>query len=320
MADVEIYLKQFSRFNRHPTFGNTPHKPCLLLAVLDLVESGAITDGRIEYSQIAATEFYSSYYRIVAGKKRSSNSYYPFFHLSKEKGEYWLLESHPNRETPMAQMKAHIQFATFMENIKCAHLAPELFKCMKDSESRYRLREEIINSHFSNFSFSLWKLIEQFRSSLQYERSLRELAFNGKIIPEHVIPDSKFARDSAFKRVVLHSFDYRCAATNLRIIIPEYCAFLKVAHLKPDPIIAINHNPRNGIPLLPTYKSAMDAGLISPGPDNKWYVSSLLSKYPSVNPFENIEGADVFFPKNWEPLENALKWRIENCLAKTNSP
>ena len=62
----------------------------------------------------------------------------------------------------------------------------------------------------------------------------------------------------AFRRIVSENYDYRCAASGWRIILPEGRVMVQAAHLIPFAETR-DDDPRNGIALAPTFHWALDA-------------------------------------------------------------
>lgn len=78
------YNTAFSNLGRYKSKGgNAPHKPALLLAVLDLVESGHLT-GNLIPLDAALQAAYKARWSELVDSKRASNIQYPFFFLASE--------------------------------------------------------------------------------------------------------------------------------------------------------------------------------------------------------------------------------------------
>jgi putative restriction endonuclease len=120
-----------------------------------------------------------------------------------------------------------------------------------------------------------------------------------------------YIRDPAFRRVVIEAYDFRCAATGWRIILPDSRAMVEAAHIVPF-AESQNDDPRNGLALTPSFHWALDAGAIAPGPDFKWHVAKHLDRRFAENkPLCDLEGTSLILPKDrtlW-PKEEWLKWR-----------
>ena len=123
----------------------------------------------------------------------------------------------------------------------------------------------------------------------------------------------EYVRDPAFRRVVTQAYDYRCAATGLRILLPGGEAMVEAAHLHPF-AEAGDDDPRNGIALTPDMHWAMDRHLIAPGPDLRWHVSARLDRrIPDLRALCDLEGRELLLPTEPRlyPKQDALAWRVE---------
>jgi putative restriction endonuclease len=111
---------------------------------------------------------------------------------------------------------------------------------------------------------------------------------------------------------VTEAYDYRCAASGWRIILPDSTVLVEAAHLVP---YAESHDddPRNGIALTPSFHWALDKNIIAPGPDYKWHVSRLLDdRLPDNRPLLELAGKPLILPRDkaYWPREDALRWRV----------
>ena len=96
-ADLSTHLKPFASLNRAPgavwtdaTKRKAPHKPLLLLAVLDLVHRGAITTPFIAVSGdlVELNELFNLYWRRIIPLGQTSIAF-PFSRLDRE--PFWEL-------------------------------------------------------------------------------------------------------------------------------------------------------------------------------------------------------------------------------------
>lgn len=131
-------------------------------------------------------------------------------------------------------------------------------------------------------------------------------------------PPPAYIRDPAFRRVVTELYDYRCAATGLRVVLSGGEAMVEAAHIHPFSE-AGDDDPRNGLALCPNMHWAMDRNLIAPGPDLKWHVSPTLDKrIPDFSLFVSIEGQPLFPPREarFTPKREALEWRMQRLRSQ----
>lgn len=63
---MKKYLHQFSNLHCNKLKGEiAPHKPIMLLSVMDLIEAGFITSNKIEFSEMLEERFKSNWKRYV---------------------------------------------------------------------------------------------------------------------------------------------------------------------------------------------------------------------------------------------------------------
>ncbi len=87
--DLDYYLDKFRHLKMNPhSEGKSPHKVCLLLAVMELVQNGTIRNNRIVLDNNLKDQF-SRYFKLYSHVGDRNNPGTPFFHL---KGEgFWHL-------------------------------------------------------------------------------------------------------------------------------------------------------------------------------------------------------------------------------------
>ena len=311
MPDLDYYLRKLDGLRRGPERpGPAPHKPCLLLAVLDLVEFGAVMNGRVEYAQILETGFFPTYFSKALGVTPQDPAwgnryrpYYPFWYLQNdpqnERRKFWRLQPRPGRERQFNAMQPKVPTHRTIElNVAYAELDPDLFTLMLDSDSRMQIRNAILERYLAGTQ------IHALGQSDHRERIRR------------YIETSRVLRDPAFPRQVIRGYDGRCAATGERIVIPgadrsSRIALIEAAHLKPHAQF-FDDDPRNGIALQPTYHRAMDDYLIAPGPDGVWRVSKTILRSDTETRLSVLHRKKVVLPEDaaLQPREDCLQWRL----------
>jgi putative restriction endonuclease len=74
------YLEAFRALNVNRAAGHaSPHKVCMLLAVMDLIEQGAITANQIPYED-ALTEKFKQHMDMLGSDADRVNAYLPYYH------------------------------------------------------------------------------------------------------------------------------------------------------------------------------------------------------------------------------------------------
>ena len=105
MPDLKDYLHKFAHLRTDRTGGWTaatqgqaPHKPILLLSILDLFAQGRITNNLIEITPELG-ELFATYWSKVMPPERRGNLALPFFHLRS--GGFWHLLPQPGQEAAL---------------------------------------------------------------------------------------------------------------------------------------------------------------------------------------------------------------------------
>ena len=87
--DLEDYIDKFSHLNMNANGGRkSPHKVCMLLAVMDLIQAGKIHSNRIELDKVLRERF-THYFEQFRQGNDSDKPELPFFHLHSE--GFWQL-------------------------------------------------------------------------------------------------------------------------------------------------------------------------------------------------------------------------------------
>lgn len=312
MTALETYLKKFRALRVNRTADRaSPHKPCMLLAVLGLAEAGDLVRNEIRFAP-ALLERYAKFFAAVREPTDHPNPNFPYFHL---KGDgFWHLKALPGREAVVESMDSARSISAITDNIAYASLDPELHALVLQPEARAALRETLVVAYFGRHRKALDAVLREELGSDHYESALRQGAATtaGKASERPPEP----VRSAAFRRVVSENYDYRCAASGWRIILPDSRVMVEAAHLIPF-AETFDDDPRNGIALVPSFHWAMDANVIAPGPDYRWHVSKALDERVADNrPLLELAGKELMLPKDkglW-PRGDALEWRVAKLL------
>ena len=290
-----------------------PHKICMLLAALDLARAGGLIENRLLYGP-ELIERYRTYFDAVRTPGDSLHPYYPFFHLKGklDDGEpsFWHLVPLPGRDVALQAIDTPRRLSDITANVAYVRLDPELHRILQDDAAVELLTEALGHHWFKRGLQDLAAVVERSSRVSRYERELR--AGLPPVLAGEPAPPA-YIRDPAFRRVVTQVYDYRCAATGVRILLPNGEAMVEAAHIHPFSE-AGDDDPRNGLALSPDMHWAMDRNLIAPGPDYRWYVSKLLDRsIPDLRNLCDLDGRELLLPvePRMYPKRESLEWRIE---------
>ena len=311
MNRLSDYQEKFRKLVVNVRAGRpSPHKICMLLALLDLARSGSFGRNRVQFGP-ALLERYMRFFASVKGPSDHANPYFPFFHLAgrlRDGGDsFWHLRPIPGREAVLVAMSTARSFRDITDNIDWAEVDAELFQLLQDPPNIDALAETISRHWLDRGLEDLRAVVAESSRVSGYEYALR----SGLLLQDRESPVPAYVRDSAFRRVVTQIYDYRCAASGLRIVLPTGQAMVQAAHIHPFSE-AGDDDPRNGIALTPDMHWAMDTNLIAPGPDFRWHVSTVIDeRIPDFARLLELRGKPLFLPQEprFHPKLEVLEWR-----------
>lgn len=146
------YAEMLLNLHVKVTFGQiAPHKPVLLLSVLDLIETGVITSNHIYYTRQLDSQFRQNWIRYVAYLEgHSARSSTPFFHLSFE--PFWHLQLTAACQRTLkglADARIYMNPDKMNEEIECAIIDRDLFDLFQDSFARAKFRVLLISRYLA---------------------------------------------------------------------------------------------------------------------------------------------------------------------------
>ena len=86
---LENYIKKFQKLRRDYRFGGAPHKPILLISLIEHFEEGLILDNRI-YLTAELVESFKYNWATLVTTKHESRFALPFYHLKGD--QFWHLQ------------------------------------------------------------------------------------------------------------------------------------------------------------------------------------------------------------------------------------
>ncbi|HHJ20433.1 MAG TPA: DUF3883 domain-containing protein [Gammaproteobacteria bacterium] len=124
------YEKQFTELNVNRTQGHrSPHKACLLLAVIDLVADGSIKDNHIYFDDKLKKKF-TSYFNRFRNEQDRDKPHLPFFHLRSE--SFWHHRVRPDQMASYGSLSTASGPGVIEKHINYAYLDEELFELLKN--------------------------------------------------------------------------------------------------------------------------------------------------------------------------------------------
>lgn len=304
---ISDYADQFASLNTGKVGDHRrPHKPVMLLAIMALVESGQLTENRIEYGP-ELLEFFNRYFEVVQEADDQPSAYNPFYYLKSDGFLFHQPKAGMERAYPALRPRSARNLQEFVDY---AYLDDELFELLQEPQSREELRQVLLAAYFADHRQDLLARINEDRAVAAYQEVLESQADGNT--QEILEEPPEYVRDTAFARIVRNAYDFRCAACGLRVVLDDI-VLVDAAHLVP---FAESHDddPRNGMALCKNHHWAMDRSLIAPCPDLKWHVTKDLD--PRIADHEKLITIDrqkIILPAKpkYQPKAESLQWRKE---------
>ena len=326
MTTLDIYIEQFANLRRAPnpvfaeaTRKRAPHKPILLLAVLDLVHRGVITSPFIAVTGdlVELNDLFNLYWRRIIPLGQTSSIAFPFSRLHNE--PFWELVPQPGKTITPAIINNTSSINYLRKYALGAKLDDDVFLIMKSGEGREALREALFDSCFSPEAARLLReqsLIN--REAFDYSQLLEDKSHQ-PLVKEISEADNyqPSARDQGFRRIVVKTYDHRCALCGIRIVTPDGHTVVEAAHIIPWSE-SRNDDIRNGMALCRTCHWGFDKGMIGVSDSYTVIISRSIGTDPNFPGLLTLlSGRGMILPvtKIHHPAQENLakhrrKWRL----------
>lgn len=324
MKEIEYYIKKFLHLHTDAspkrysfiTKYKAPHKPILLLSVIDLIEEKTITSNFIELSQDLG-ELFRIYWALVMPIDKRGNIVLPFYYLTSDK--FWHLLAKPGKENVLKEISAIRSIYKLLELTLGACFDDELFILLNDPKTRDILRSILIDTYFDEQVRD--KLISQSKINIEAYQYSQRLLQNKYTFKEDILDKDSFqykVRDQGFRKAIVTAYDHRCAICGIRMRTPDGHTVVDGAHIIPWSI-SKNDSPQNGISLCRLCHWTFDEGLFCIS--NEYLVLSSLrlnSERNFAGHLITLEGREMIKPseRHMWPSLSSLEYHRKEIFRK----
>jgi putative restriction endonuclease len=321
ISQLQSYIHQFSHLHTNinrqrwsqTTYFRAPHKPFMLLSILDLFAQGLSQTNLIEITPELG-DLFSKYWYILMPPDRHGNMALPFFHL--QSSDFWHLLPIQGKETLLAGTKQVDSLFQLHKLILGAKLDDELFQLLQIEETRNALRTVLIQTYFApEYHMAL---IQQGSVNLQAYQYSQVLIDKVQLqVKESSIQENQYqlnVRDQGFRRAVVRVYNHRCAFCGVRMLTVDGHSAIDAAHIVPWSF-SHNDDPRNGIALCRLCHWTFDEGLTSVSVKYTMLLSAELRTSLNVaGHLLTLEGRPILGPEEhtFMPDLDSLSWHRQN--------
>lgn len=274
--------------------GRAPHKPLLLLAVLDMIEAGQLTDGWVTLSPDLVVRF-QNFWPIVQARRQNKGDIRLPFHALATDGIWSVFddEGRPSRSRDTSTR---------------ARIDDNLLAALGDTSFRARLRRLLVATYFPPA-----EQVALF-SALGFEGATDSPEITALAEDQAAYRLAReTGRSARFKNEVVTGYKFTCALTGYRLTTVNQAGIVEAAHIHQH-AKSRNNDPDNGLALTPTAHALFDMGLWSATDDLHIIVkpAAIFQEESPLGGFSlrSLAGRSLVIPANSKIRPNSmhLKW------------
>lgn len=295
MPSPEHWLRRLGHLKVYQALhGRAPHKPILLLVILELAGRGELPVETLLLTPELAYRF-DTYWSVVAHRRtQPPDVRMPFHHLSNDR--VWTAFTTAGAKSPHRKITSYVQ------------LVPEFSACLRDAAFRDAARRILIATYFEPAERNaLYHLVGM--EVPAEEEILRAANFEG--------PDDAplVAREARFRLDIVPAYNYTCALTGYRVTTIGVGTIVDAAHIHQFSD-SRNNSIRNGLALCKNAHWMFDSGLWSVSDDFRVIVAreSFSEHSPDQKPLSEYHGSTLRLPQDealW-PDPRHLAWHRQH--------
>lgn len=315
---LQKYLKAFKKLRIDRAHGVAPHKPILLISVLQTFQNGINNNHRI-YITPELVALFKSNWSLLVTSNHDCRFALPFYHLTSDK--FWSIFPKPGFEN-ILQLKASMRsFANLNAAVDCAIIDEDLLTLMQDQKSNEILQQFLLDEYFPNTksnycnsSSRQQKLFDDIENKILNEPS-EEYRQEIKKLMQQQNEEEIFLRGSLFKREIPKIYNNTCCISGMKIDATINVSMIDACHIVPFSV-SYDDTVTNGIALCPNLHRAFDRGLIAIDENYKVVVSKTFKEDETSYSIRVFEGKEIQLPsmKSYYPLRENFSWHKNNVF------
>ena len=301
MNECNSWLNRLCNLNvaKSENRGRSPHKPLLLLCIIDMVEEGEINTPWIRYSPVLFFRFQSYWETVYERQQNKPDMRLPFHALGGERDQVWT--RYMDDGTPSRSR----------ETTRLCCIDESLLNCLQDASFRQEARLRLITTYFTPAEqISLCEKLKLPEPSTAEIAAIKENAETYKI---RLVK----GRDARFRSIVLLNYKFTCVLTGYSLNTTKE-NIVVAAHIHQHSISG-NDDPRNGLALTPDAHWMFDRGLWTAEPrDGKLIILIAKDHFNESSPFNRTlldyheKALSIPDDAKIRPHPNHFEWHRKN--------
>ena len=259
---LSYYIHCFKKLNRSRINGGAPHKPILLLSVINLFEQGFLLNSTIKVTPELVAAFRNNWNKLVETPHHSIFAL-PFYHMNSE--PFWKLIPNVGYEKVLSAKSSIKSLSNLKNCIHSAVIDDDLKQLLLNEKCRELLKTFLLGNYFPNTqkeyksSWDLFSGIDLQEDAETYQKRLLDLR---RILDANAFEEEVYVRSGMFKREIPKIYNNTCAISRMRIDATANISLIDACHIVPF-AESYNDTITNGIALCPNLHRAFDRGLIA---------------------------------------------------------
>lgn len=316
MQTLQKYIRAFKKLKVDRSHGDpAPHKPILLISVLQMYKSKKQKDKRI-YITPELVSLFKANWSLLVESKHTCNIAYPFYYLKSS--TFWQLIP----KNQISNLNFKVSLSNLNALVECAVIADDLFNLALNYESNNILSQILLDEFFSKTKDRIKKstlIQEKLFSKIENEILHEPSASYSEAIKKFMESNNEdeiYLRGGLFKREIPKIYNYTCCISGMRIESTINVSMIDACHIVPFSE-SYDDTVSNGIALCPNLHRAFDRGLISINENYEVIISGrrIFKEETSDYGIRKFEGKQIILPYKTEyfPSQNNLSWHNKYC-------
>lgn len=284
-----------------------PHKPLLLLSILDQIEEGVVNSKQIRLTPDLAFRFLC-YWEVVSSRGRAiGRPDLPYFYLQ---GDGLLLHvAYPGLEAALGSIRP-TSVEKLNKVISYSEMPDEFFLQMQNSQNRNFARKILINGDW-------FRKDERIKLATMLDIDLSDIDVGGgavtPAIAEEIVAKG---RDIKFRLQIVPLYRYSCALCSLKLLLTSGVALVEAAHIHQFSQ-SRNDDITNGMALCRNHHWAFDQGLWTLDGDYKVSIAQreFLETSPDQKELVSYQSKHLelsWLPPQYRPSQESIDWHRNN--------
>lgn len=314
IKNLAYYANKFARLRVSRSNGIAPNKPILLLSVIEMISLGLIRQNQFPLSGELIATFLNLWSHLEPVRKPDIGQ--PFYHLTSD--GFWHYQMKPGLESLIVSRAVIRTPNTIRLTVEYAYLDEELWALLQSPQERSALTHMLIDFWFPNQSQQIEQLL-QVNAFAELQENLRSQG--GKVYQPEELQDEQtsIVRDTAFRKIVVSTYNYRCAFCGVQILDSLGQNIVDGSHIMP---FAKFYDDRinNGLSLCKNHHWAFDRFWFTIDDDYTIIVAdSLREVSPHAKPIREFRGDRIILPsqQQYYPRVDAIRWHRQEFLKRT---